>query len=202
MAVDIGAEIKKLLDRAKSGKNKKEMLILAGAFFALFIVVYFYIFYRPAIVDLKKVMPEISFLSRQLNDAVQDIENRPLLEKKEKTLRAKIEFYEKHLPTEREIPKLLENLSDLATQSNVKILSITPVMIPAEESETQPIYKEIPINVEAKCGFHQMGELFQKLEHGDRFMKISGITINADTSDIFRHRLRFGIRTYTLAKEE
>jgi len=192
-------DIKQLRNKLKIGKSKKDILVLVVALYVAIVLLYFLIFFKPAVSQLNKVLPQISGLRNKLNAALLDIESRPLLEAKEEKLRSKIDYYEKRLPSEKEIPKLLEQLSEIALGSNVKILAITPVEVKSDEGA---IYKQIPISIEAKCGYHQLGQFIQKLEHAARFMKIGNIYIEADQSDISRHRVKLEIVTYTLAKEK
>ena len=97
---------------------------------------------------------------------------------------------------------LLEELSEVAIESGVKILSIKPITMPETAADKSGIYRQVPISIEAKCGYHDLGLFIQKLESLDRFMKISDIYLESNKSDAIRHNAKLEITTYTLIKEE
>lgn len=180
----------------KLGKTKKETLVIAMFILGAVVAAYFFLFFKPSLGELTKILPQIKSLSVKLQDTRFAISRRAVLEEKEATLREKIDYYEEKLPNQKEIPKLLEHLSDIAIQSDVKIIGIKPAGIPSGA-----IYRENPINFEAACGYHQLGEFIQKLETADRFMKISDIFISSGQASITKHITKLAITTYTLPKE-
>ena len=114
----------------------------------------------------------------------------------------KVESYEKKLPVEQEIPALLENLSDMAKDSNIKIVSIVPAM-PKDNNPGNKslIYREIPILITAKSGYHELGHFLNSLENADRFMKVVDINIKANKASPKKHDVELMICTYVLLPE-
>jgi Tfp pilus assembly protein PilO len=68
-------------------------------------------------------------------------------------LRRKLDTAKERLPSEREIPQVYRQVSDLATQSGLGVSLFQPK--PAEERD---VLSEVPIAVTAECTYHQLGE--------------------------------------------
>lgn len=100
-------------------------------------------------------------------------------------LRAKLEAAKERLPSEKEIPGLYRQVSDLAFQSGLSVSLFQP-----KELVTKDVYQEVPITVSAEAGYHQLGNFFDRLAHLPRIvnlvdLKLAGIarptgTLRAD----------------------
>ncbi|MEK6529399.1 MAG: type 4a pilus biogenesis protein PilO, partial [candidate division NC10 bacterium] len=100
-------------------------------------------------------------------------------------LRARLETAKERLPSEKEIPGLYRQVSDLAYQAGMAVSLFQP-----REPATKEIYQEVPISVSAEAGYHQLGAFLDRIARLPRIvnltdMKITGIsrptgTIRAD----------------------
>ncbi|MEK7709738.1 MAG: type 4a pilus biogenesis protein PilO [candidate division NC10 bacterium] len=100
-------------------------------------------------------------------------------------LRARLETAKERLPSEKEIPGLYRQVSDLAYQTGMAVSLFQP-----REPATKEIYQEVPIFVSAEAGYHQLGAFLDRIARFPRIvnltdMKITGIsrptgTIRAD----------------------
>jgi type IV pilus assembly protein PilO len=111
-----------------------------------------------------------------------------------KALRAKLETAKERLPSEKEIPGLYRQVSDLAFQAGLSVGLFQP-----KEPITRDIYQEVPITINAEAGYHQLGSFFDRLARLSRIvnltdLKLAGIarptgTVKADliiTTYVFR----------------
>jgi len=100
-------------------------------------------------------------------------------------LRARLETAKERLPSEKEIPGLYRQVSDLAYQAGMAVSLFQP-----REPATKDFYQEVPISVSAEAGYHQLGAFLDRIARLPRIvnltdMKITGIsrptgTIRAD----------------------
>ena len=100
-------------------------------------------------------------------------------------LRAKLETAKERLPSEKEIPGLYRQVSDLAFQTGMAVSLFQP-----RDPATKDIYQEVPISISAEAGYHQLGTFLGHIARLSRIvnltdMKITGIsrptgTIRAD----------------------
>ena len=109
-------------------------------------------------------------------------------------LRAKLETAKERLPSEKEIPGLYRQVSDLAFQSGLSVSLFQP-----KDPVTRDVYLEVPISINAEASYHQLGSFFDRLSRLPRIvnltdLKLAGIarptgTIRADlilTTYVFR----------------
>src|SRR5260370_27069643 len=73
-------------------------------------------------------------------------------------LRKRLEAAQERLPTEKEMPGLYRQISDLAFQSGLAMAVFTPP--PPEEEE---IFFYVPITVNAEGNFHQFGNFLPRM---------------------------------------
>ena len=182
------------------GKNKNQTIALIGAVALITAVVYLNFILKPQVTGVAREIIEKNKLTRELKGAQGDVGRIGSLRKDIESHNKKIERYEKILPAEQEIPTLLENLSDMARASNVKIVGITPSITKSENTQSNKTYEEIPILISAKSGYHELGNFLAKLENSDRFMKVVDIKIRSSAATPKRHDVDLLVLTYILLK--
>ena len=91
-------------------------------------------------------------------------------------LRARLEAAKERLPSQKEIPGLYREVSDLAYQAGLAVSLFQP-----REPSTKDIYQEVPISVTAEAGYHQLGAFLSRVARLSRIvnltdMKVTGIS--------------------------
>lgn len=199
----------------KIPKEQMEKMVLIGigvaiAFFALiqFSTV-------PLLRGIGKLNKDIAKEREDFKKADNLIKNKPQLEKRLETLNAKLGEYEKAIPPHTEMPNILQEIAGIASETKVKISKIEPLRSekqaeapkadkgrqPAkQEADKKPksMYTEIPIQVEAKGGYHAIGEFINRIETADNVMSIGDIEILANADDITNHSARLLIVAFVL----
>jgi len=199
MKIDIDAILKTL----KLDKNKKETLLLAAAVFFVLIGAYLFTFVKPKVVELITLFKDMRVMKSDITRVQNALAREGMLKKKLLSMQEKVTLYEKKLPTEHEVPMLLEELSKMAKETYVKILGISPVYVKIGSVDEKPKpYKEIPISIHALSGYHQLGAFINKLENAGRFMKVSDIQIRTSNKNKRAHDVELVVSTYVLLKEE
>lgn len=186
-------------------KSKQaQMIILAALVALLAIVLYFYFVFFPQVGRVMKLIGKTGKVRAELISARNAISDTAKLKKRLEDYSAKVESYEKKLPAEQEIPSLLENLSTMAKESNIKIVGIAPAMPHTREDggAKDQAYQEMPILISAKSGYHELGFFLSKLENSDRFMKVADIDIRANKSSPRKHDVELLVLTYILLPEK
>lgn len=189
------------LDFLKKAK-KNEILALTGLICAIILIGYFLLFLNPMLSKLSDLSRKVSKLESDINIADLAIGSMPKMEKEIEDLKSKAMSYSNKLPREEELPALLENLSAMARNTDVKITKISPLK--AGESAADPkaaknnIYEEKSILINAQCGYHQLGTFISELEDAERFMEISDITIESVKTTPKRHNVQLTVKTFVL----
>ena len=173
------------------------LLVSAAGF-----VLYVYFVVMPQFVRVTTLISKVRSMKTEMKTAKSTIAEMSGLKKKLGEYKEKVEMYEKKLPAEQEIPSLLENLSNMAKVANIKITSIMPVMAENKIAQPNQLYREIPIRITAKSGFHELGRFLNDLENGDRFMKIVEIGIKTNKTSPKLHEIDLKVCTYILLLEK
>ncbi len=166
----------------------------------LIAVFYLGLFLSPKIKQFSRLLSEASQLKTKIVNLEKEWAGIDSFNKKIMDWQEKLQDYERKLPSEKELPAILEYLSNSAKELDVKISEIKPVEQSKDKAAQTAIYYQAPILLLAECGYHELGRFLSKLESADRFMKISEIKIMAMPHQADRHFVRLMIVTYVMKK--
>ncbi|MDD5437294.1 MAG: type 4a pilus biogenesis protein PilO [Candidatus Omnitrophica bacterium] len=177
-------------------KNTRQVILIAVAAGAAVLFIYVKFLLIPQIQNGAGQFEKARRLRAEVAATERDVASIEGLKKQMMQYHTKIESYERMLPVEQEIPKLLEDLSNMAKRSGVKIVGITPLQ--SDEEAREGIYQEIPILINAKSGYHELGKFLSELENASRFMKVVDIAIKENRAAPKRHEIEVLVATYKL----
>lgn len=183
-------------------KSQKQIMMLIVVSSLIALIAYFNFLLKP---QMRKVFSTVSMLNKSQNDlrsAQADIANIDKYKNDISMFEEKVDRYEKMLPAEQEIPSLLESLSTIAKNSNIKIVGITPTALREGSGARDRVYQEIPILISAKSGYNELGRFLSSLENSDRFMKVADIEIRSNRVMPKKHDVELLVLTYVLPKNK
>ena len=188
--------------KQKIYKNQK--LVIYGIIAFCIISADYVLFFKSLIADLKKTLPQAAQVHSRLTNANNAVVNIPRYEAQIKELRSRLSSYNKRFSTQQQISSLLQELSDIAKNSGVKITSVKPhsAVTQAQQGTATAVYKKFPISITATCGYHQLGIFLNNLENADTFMRIADISITADTNKSSERAVYIVVNTYILTDEK
>lgn len=183
--------------------SKTQVLILAVLITIIAFILYLNFIFFPQVVRVATLVGKTIKMRAELKSAKSIIAQEDTVKKNLDEYKDKVELYEKKLPAEQEIPSLLENLSNMAKSSNIKIVGIMPALsyFKDQKGGKSQIYQEIPILITAKSGYHELGYFLSDLENADRFMKVVDIGIKANKTVLKIHDVELIVCTYILLPE-
>lgn len=183
-------------------KKTQSIILIAIVVIAAF-VGYLYLIFFPQIGKITTLIGKDFKINSELKSAKSMITNIGAFKKDLAKYNEKVDLYEKKLPAEQDIQNLLENLSSMAKASNIKIVEIIPALSYFKEdaANKSQIYKEIPILITARSGYHELGNFLSDLENADRFMKVVDIGIKANRTNPKMHDVELMVCTYILLEE-
>ncbi|MFC1709904.1 type 4a pilus biogenesis protein PilO [Candidatus Omnitrophota bacterium] len=103
-----------------------------------------------------------------------------------------------------DISALIENISNLADSSGVKITQIKPVF---EASESKYVeakdskFAEVEIQIIAKSDFHQLGSFISKIESAKNFLKVYSFDITTDNRNYFVQNIALSLKSFVNLKK-
>ena len=176
--------------------------------------------YVAAIV--RPLMREVGRLTQQLRAAREQLKllevstaNEDALREQHRQLEETVLVLRKLLPGEEELPAVIELVSDMASQAQVKIQTIFPQRPVGEGAgdktdkdenrdagPKQPeVYKNVLIQIDALASFHQLGTFLSLVEQGDKPMQIANLRLIQDPKEMKRLRIKMLLRSYFAPSE-
>ena len=116
----------------------------------------------------------------------------------------KIKDLELMVTKEQDIQFLIEDISVLASKSNIKIMQIKPII---DEDKLNIVsskdgkFSEVEIKISATAGFHQLGNFINNIESANKFFKLSSLEIETDNKDYLVQNIRLSLISILDLKE-
>jgi len=189
-------------DKLKIDLNKIKKEYLFAIFSAAIILIAFFAYksiFTPLLGKIRDVSAQIEIRKGNIQRAKISPDSFEELEEEIEGLKPRIEYYHRNLQALPDIPQILKELNRIGERLKIKFVSIHPL----EREETllpggEESLLQIPIKLNLKCGYHQLGIFINELESPPRFMKIRELKINADPKNVWVHQAELVITSYIL----
>jgi Tfp pilus assembly protein PilO len=181
---------------------KNQKLIIYGIITACLLIANYTLFLKPTVVSLKDTLPRVTQMKRQFAADTNLIANIPRFKSQIEDMRKSMASFNKRFSTKQEISELLAGLSDIAKDSDVKILSVKPhPVVDVQSSQAvSGVYQKFPISIRAICGYHQLGAFLNRFANEETFMRVADIKITADPKDPSQHMVYILVNTYIVSE--
>ena len=94
------------------------------------------------------------------------------------SLQMRSEKYQKRLLPTSESSWLMNQLTKLTTSMGLTLLSIQPEKLPTSER-----LRGVAIRIGLNCSYHQLGQLIEKIENSDTFMRIQELNLEKTVTE-------------------
>jgi type IV pilus assembly protein PilO len=159
------------LDRIVKLPTSRKILILA--LIAVIIAgLYVYFLYLPKAEVLKKKVVEMEKLETQVQELRIIAANMKRFQEEAAKLREELKLAIAQLPTTKEIPSLLANISNLGKEAGLDFLLFRPV-----PEITREFYAEIPVEIKVKGTYNDVAIFFDKVGKMSRIVNIAGVAM-------------------------
>ncbi len=190
--------IESILESFK-GQDKKtaRYAVIAGAI----LVVDILFVASPQVMDLLSVSRQASLTSLQINSANAEMRKLDFYKKTLEESNKKFSWQKDRLLShEGDIPDLLESIAAMARESGVKIISIKPIAARdrTKDAGSGPC-RDIPILINAKAGYHELGVFASRVENAGKFMKIADIHITSNKASVRKHDIELLVSAFLLS---
>jgi type IV pilus assembly protein PilO len=176
--------------------TKADWIILGAACFLLVLVSLVYFLAMGLLDDqITQLDKQIAAKQAEVNEAEAVAARKEGLLAEITQVRQRIRNFEDKLPTDKELPRLLNQFQQIAELSGVKYQSIT-----AEPIDEKELYVRIPFKVKVEGTYPVIGEFLRSLEFGNRFIKIEDLEIGPQEKG--SSEANFIISTYMFVNKE
>ncbi len=179
--------------------RKKQYLVFGGVFF-LFLLSDVIFIMGPQLGKLSQLNTEIETKRQELESLKVQIKQIPQFQEALGKRKFQMEDFKQRVKLKQEIPLVLEKLSRMATEYVIEIDQMMPnaeaqQMILTDQSNQ---YSALPIQVEARGGFHHLGRFLNHLETDDVLFSLDRFSIVSNINDYQNHKFQLTVKTVVL----
>jgi type IV pilus assembly protein PilO len=145
--------------------------MLCGAV-ALMVGLYWFLVYRDYSAKLDAKQAILTKKQQELNEQMVILADLPKFRKETADMKGKRQKALEQLPNEKDIDKLLEDISSLAIESGLEILLFKP-----QQEVKRNFYAEIPVELKLSGGYHDLALFYDKIASLPRIVNVSDMLI-------------------------
>ncbi len=165
------------------------LLIIVGA-------LSYFLLISPAATDRDGLQQQNEVLRAEVLKARADEANLRPFRAQAEALRKRLETAKERLPSEREIPRLYRQVSDLASQAGLGVALFQP-----KNPEDRDVLTEVPIAVTVECNYNQLGAFFEKLGQLPRIVSLGEFKFTGIERPTGTVRAEMTLATYVFRPE-
>jgi type IV pilus assembly protein PilO len=147
-------------------------LIMVLVVVVLIFGLYWQLAYKGKARTIDRLRSDLSNKQAKLNENEAIARNLPRFKEEVGKLNAQLSKVVQELPNSREIPNLLETISNLGAVNGLEVVYIKP-----QNDVDKGFYAEVPISIKVKGGYHEMGLFLDALSRLPRIINVSDITM-------------------------
>jgi type IV pilus assembly protein PilO len=145
--------------------------MLCGAV-ALIVGLYWFLIYRDYAAKLDAKQAVLTKKQQELNEQMVILADLPKFRQETAAMKSKRQKALEQLPNEKDIDKLLEDISSLAVESGLEILLFKP-----QQEVKRNFYAEIPVELKLSGGYHDLALFYDKIASLPRIVNVSDLLI-------------------------
>ena len=138
------------------------------------LLIFFFTYYQPNVKKIATLNGQKATLEQQLQEVKLKVADLARFEKELEDAKDKFLATAALLPKEKEIPKLLKDISALGRNAGLDFLTFKPLAdIPKD------FYSEIPITINVRGPYHNMGYFFDQVSKLERIVSVSNVKMSS-----------------------
>lgn len=166
--MDIGdSTFSAFIDNKYLPLDTKIKMAIAVAIVLIPVVVFFFFFYKPSSADTARLKAEINKKEEEISRLKTTENNLDLFREQTAQEREKFEVAVTKLPSQKEIPQLLKDISALGRNAGLDFLTFAP-----RPHTERNFYDEIPVDITVRGPYHAMGYFFDQVSKLDRIVSV------------------------------
>ncbi len=175
-------------------ESKGQQLIIFIVILVVLLILFFRFPYRSNSEKIKQLTLQRDSLQIEVQKAEAARARLPELQAKIARLEKEWEKAKKMLPKEKEIPSLIQQISNSGTKAGVSFILFKPSGPNPREK-----YAEIPVQIKVACGYHQLGSFLSNIGNLARIVNVPAVKIKQSSKEKSVEAELRAI-TYTVAK--
>jgi type IV pilus assembly protein PilO len=162
--------------RKKIAKIKRIYKLLFSLIFnVLIFALLFYFIINPQLETKRHLLGEYNKIKYELDNMIAIKNNMPKFRQEYAQLQELLHQTLKQLPETKDIPNLLRNVSNIGSETRLKITYFEPKTLQNKE-----FYSELPFSIRYSGPFHNIGYFFDGIRKLERIINITSFTLTSD----------------------
>ena len=177
-----------------NSRSVREKFFILGFSGLVFLSIDYLLWLSPVMKTLSRTVPAYLAAETELQNMKDDKKNEADIQKRLEHVESELQVREKGIAAGSQIDTLLEGLSKQATQSGVRITSLSPL----DEANGKRVgsYISIPISIKATAGTHELGGFLSSLETGETEFKVLDLKVAENSKNQKKHLIEMKVETY------
>ena len=172
------AALSSFLDKKFIPLAPRTKLALTFALFLIPAVIFYFVSYSPTADKIGKLDKQKDSLTKEVREVERKAADLKKFEKELEEARAVFEETSILLPKEKEIPRLLTDISALGRAAGLEFLTFKP-----QADIPKDFYAEIPISINVSGPYHNIGYFFDQVSKLERIVTVSNIKMGSPKKD-------------------
>jgi type IV pilus assembly protein PilO len=164
------AAIGTFIDQRYLPLELKYKIALAVFLLLLPVLFFFFVFFQPNNKTITSLTTQKNSLEKTLKEVKAKLQDRPKLQRELDDTTAIFEETSKLLPKDKEIPKLLADISQLGRTAGLDFQTFKP-----QADVPKDFYAEIPVDIDLVGPYHNVGFFFDQVSRLDRIVSVSNV---------------------------
>jgi len=156
-------------------RTKLQRVLIYMSAIVLLVGSFAYFAYLPKHKQIGKLESEYKELAEKLDRARKTAKQLNYYRTKMKAAEAQFNIVMKALPEKKEIPALLDNISQAARDAGLDITKFQP-----KAEKPKEFYAEVPISINVSGNYHNVAMFFDKISNLPRIVTISAVKMSPD----------------------
>ena len=178
--------------------DPRQRRILAGLLAVIGSVLWAQFFLIPQAATAGHLGDELKKMRGQVERARRDLRQMPELENKMETLTAQYSVPSLDTPPEEQLPDLLDRIALAARTAHVRVVALRPKQDLAQVRTGSSGYLEIPLELTATAGYHQIGRFLDELERSGSLVRLREFEIRPSGQDIWNHTVKMLLMAFLI----
>jgi type IV pilus assembly protein PilO len=166
-----------------SQQGKPVQLGIAGGIIVIIIVLAYFFVYSGLNAQLSQLRQEEETLKQTYAEKSRQAANLDVLKAELESINGSFNLLLKQLPTQAEIPNLIQELHECATKNGLNMDSITPVAQNANNKAEQQVIQTLPYKITLTGNYNQISQFIRDVGKLSRIVTLNSIVLKRNDKD-------------------
>jgi type IV pilus assembly protein PilO len=150
-----------------------KLIFILGINILIFVLLFFFII-KPQFETKKKLLTEYQGIKKDLEKMIAVKNNMEKSRKEYTELQEALKQVLKQLPETKDIPNLLRNVSNVGTETGIKVKYFEP-----KAMQNKEFYAELPFEIKYSGSYHNIGYFFDGVRKLERIIHIANFSLDS-----------------------